>query len=94
MADQIEARLDRIEAKLDRLSEALVALARAEEKLITVYNKQSNYDAEQRVVVVRLAELEKVIFGRGSFFKWMDRAGVAAIGGAVATVINYLADKS
>lgn len=38
-------RLDRIEEKIDKLSEAMISLARAEEKLISIEkNNQSHYD--------------------------------------------------
>ena len=42
-------RLDRIEEKIDKLSEAMISLARAEEKLISIErNNQSNYDRMNR----------------------------------------------
>ena len=37
MAD--ESRLDRIESKIDKLSEAMITVARAEEKLISMEQK-------------------------------------------------------
>lgn len=38
-------RLDRIEEKIDKLSEAMISLARAEEKLISIEkSNQSHYD--------------------------------------------------
>lgn len=42
-------RLDRIEEKIDKLSEAMISLARAEEKLMSIErNNQSNYDRMNR----------------------------------------------
>lgn len=35
-SQQDSSRLDRIESKLDRLSEAIISIARAEEKLVTL----------------------------------------------------------
>jgi len=42
-----EDRLNRIEGKLDDLQEAVISLARVEERLVTVFNRQSNI--EQKV---------------------------------------------
>lgn len=83
------ARLDRIEDKLDRLSEALISLVRMEERLITVFNRQERYDVDHAALSLRVAELEKITVGRGSFFRWMDRAGMAAVGAAMAIVLKY-----
>ena len=82
MAD--DGRLERIEAKLDRLSDAVVSLARMEERMITLFKRMDSYDAEMKDLMRRVAELERLTYGRGAFFRWMDRAGVAIIGAGVA----------
>lgn len=49
MADVNDSRLDRIEKKIDDLSEAMVSLARAEEKLISVEkNNFAHYERMNR----------------------------------------------
>ena len=42
MADTTANRLDRIETKLDQLTDAMVAMARAEEKIIGLQEDQNN----------------------------------------------------
>jgi predicted nucleic acid-binding Zn-ribbon protein len=42
MAETNSSRLDRIEEKLDRLTDAMVAMARAEEKIIGLQEDQNN----------------------------------------------------
>jgi chlorite dismutase len=42
MADTTANRLDRIETKLDQLTDAMVAMARAEEKIISLQEDQNN----------------------------------------------------
>lgn len=76
--------LARIETKLDRVETAIVSLARMEERLITLFNRTDRYDTEQRDLAKRVAELERLTFGRGFFFRWLDRGGVAVLGAAVA----------
>lgn len=45
MAETQASRLDRIEEKIDKLAEAMIALARAEEKLISIEkSNQAHYD--------------------------------------------------
>ena len=43
MAETTNTRLTRIEDKLDKLSDAMVSLARAEEKITSLHENQSNH---------------------------------------------------
>ncbi len=42
----MEDRLSRVEAKIDSLQEAIISLARVEERLVTVFNRQSSIEAK------------------------------------------------
>ena len=42
MADTTANRLDRIETKLDQLTDAMVAMARAEEKIVSLQDDYNN----------------------------------------------------
>lgn len=76
--------LARIEKKLDRVETAIVSLARMEERMVTLFRRMDSYDADQRDVLRRVAEVERLTLGRGVFFRWLDRGGVAVLGAAVA----------
>jgi hypothetical protein len=53
------SRLDRIEEKIDKLSEAMIALARAEEKLINVERAGVDLAVKQVELDHRLDKLER-----------------------------------
>jgi len=42
----MEDRLSRVEAKIDGLQEAIISLARVEERLVTVFNRQSSIESK------------------------------------------------
>lgn len=42
----MEDRLHRVEAKIDKLQDAVIALARVEEQLVTVFNRQSSIESK------------------------------------------------
>ena len=42
----MEDRLSRVERKIDTLQEAIVSLARVEERLVTVFNRQSHIETK------------------------------------------------
>ena len=60
MSDNHEGRLERIEKKIDDLSTAMISLARAEEKLLSI--EQTNYASYERMnrLSRKLDEVEKL----------------------------------
>lgn len=68
-----EERLDRMEQKLDKLQEAVVALARMEERMVTLFNRMDNYDNEQKNNRERIESLEKSIGLNGASLRFAER---------------------
>ena len=60
MAETNSTRLDRIEEKLDRLTDAMVAMARAEEKIINLQEDQNNMFERMNKHSEKLDEIERV----------------------------------
>ena len=88
--DDMQQRLARIEDKLDKLSEGFVLLAKLEERMVTLFNQQTRYEQSYDRLNERLAVVEQATIGRGIFFRWLDRAGMAAVGAAVAVLLDNL----
>lgn len=86
--DHVGHRLDRIEVKLDKLGESFIALVRTEEQVFTLFKKVENYEVELRTLRDRTAALEMSAFGRGLFFRWLDRGAMATIGAAAAYALQ------
>ena len=55
------ARLDRIEQKIDTMSEAIIALARAEEKIITLTEFGKQQGAQILTLINRVDRLENLV---------------------------------
>ena len=60
MAENTNSRLDRIEDKLDQLTEAMVAMARAEEKIANLQQDQMNMFERMNKHSEKLDDIEKV----------------------------------
>ena len=60
MAENTNSRLDRIETKLDQLTEAMVAMARAEEKIANLQQDQMNMFERMNKHSEKLDDIEKV----------------------------------
>lgn len=63
----MEDRLHRVEAKIDKLQEAVISLARVEEQLVTVFNRQSSIESKVNGLDDKVDRLsESVIKGKSA----------------------------
>ena len=82
-------RLDRIEDKIDKLAEAMVAIARAEEKLSGMEQKyMAQYDRMNRFSE-KLDTIEDAVRANASTVMMINKV----IGGAVIAIIGALATQ-
>jgi hypothetical protein len=68
-----DARLERIEKKLDEVGQAIVALARMEERIITMFKRMDSYDETQREIGKRVGYLEKSTNTNGQMLRFAER---------------------
>ena len=68
-----DARLERIEKKLDEVGQAIVALARMEERMITLFKRMDNLDAEQGNQDRRLRVVEGRVGNNGQTLRFAER---------------------
>lgn len=88
MATETQAqRLDRIEGKIDKLADAMIAIARAEEKLISIEkNNQNNFERMNKFSQ-KLDEIEKKVDENAHTVSIINKVvyliGAALIAGAI-----------
>lgn len=75
----VDLRLDRIESKLDRVAEAIVALARAEEKLIVLEQSRQEMTSrldhhDDRITVVEAQQNQQKGIGKLILPMWASLA--------------------
>ena len=68
-----DVRLERIEAKLDSVGEALVALARLDERMITLFRRMDGLDNQQDKQGNRLVKLEGNVGSNGASLRFAER---------------------
>jgi hypothetical protein len=73
-----------------RLAFPAQELIRVEERQTTMFKRLDTQDSRMNTLFDRVSEMEKVTIGRGHFFRWADRIGVAMIGAAVAFIFTQL----
>lgn len=79
-----DRRLERIENKLDEVGKAIVALARMEERMITLFKRMDSLDAEQTAQGRRLSLVENRVGSNGQSLRFAERlfwiVATAAVG--------------
>jgi len=68
-----DARLERIEKKLDEVGQAIVALARMEERMITLFKRMDKLDLEQAQQGRRLQVVEAKSGNAGQTLRFAER---------------------
>ena len=68
-----EDRLKRMEDKIDKLSEAVLAIARMEERMLTVFKRLENVDGSIKKMDDRIDEIEKQAIARGQKTAFAER---------------------
>ena len=86
----MEDRLNRMEDKIDKLSEAVLAMARMEERMITVFKRMENFDYAHKKIDDRLDDFEKQAIARGQKIAFAERFFWMVCTGAVGLAFIYL----
>ena len=82
----MEDRLSRVERKLDTLQEAIVSLARVEERLFTVFNRQSIIETKVEAIDNKVDALNENVISSRILERIIWTAIVAAFGAAFSLI--------
>ena len=83
-------RLQRIEDKVDEMGQAILALARMEEKVITIFKRLDNMEDSFKKFDERMDEAEKQAIARGQKIAFAERFFWMICTGAVGLAFIYL----
>ena len=78
----MEDRLSRVEAKIDSLQEAIISLARVEERLVTVFNRQSHIESKVDAMDEKVDRLSESVIKTRSTERFVWLIVAAGIGAA------------
>lgn len=87
MAETNNTRLARIEEKLDRLADAMISIARAEEKLLSMEEKYNNQFQRMNKFSEKLDRIETQVQDNASTVKMINKlfwVAVVSVAGSIA----------
>ena len=82
--------LCRMEDKLDKLSEAVYAIARMEERMLTVFKRLEHIDGSIKKMDDRVDEIEKQALIKGQKIAFAERLFWMVFNGAVGLAFIFL----
>ena len=85
-----DARLERIEKKLDQVGDAIVALARVEERMVTLFKHMDKLDADNNGLGKRMAAVENRVGNNGQMLRFAERVFWIVVTAGVALAFNHL----
>lgn len=80
-------RLDRIEAKLDKLADAMVAMARAEEKITSLQDDHDKMYERINKLSVKLDCIEKKVDDNSRTVSLINKIVIAAVIAAIGSLV-------
>lgn len=90
MAENTNTRLDRIEEKLDRLTDAMVAMARAEEKINALQDDHDKMYERINRLSQKLDSIEKKVDDNSRTVSLINKIVYAAVVAAVGTYVAHM----
>jgi len=88
--DESSARLDRIEEKLDKLADAVISIARAEEKIVTLTSFSKQQSELIQLLAIRIDKLESAVQQNGSTISIINKMFWIVISTAAMAVTGML----
>lgn len=85
-----DARLERIERKLDEVGQAIVALARMEERMLTLFKRMDTLDLEQSSQAARLIVVENKVGANGQSLRFAERVFWIVVTAGVAYAFSVV----
>jgi hemerythrin superfamily protein len=88
--DRVEKNLDKLGDKIDELTKVVTAMARIEERMVTLFKRMDRYDEAHSDLDERLTEIEKTSSKRGVVYHLIDKGFWLIIGAG----LTYIAKVS
>ena len=86
----VDSRLDRIEEKIDKLVEAIISIARAEEKIITLSSFSKQQAKQIQDLINRIEELEVSVAKNTNTVRLVNRTFWLVTSSAITAIVAMM----
>ena len=90
--ERVEKQLDKLSDKIDDLTTVVTAMARIEERMVTLFKRMGSYEDRHIVLDVRVGDLEKTITKTGVVDTVLEKGFWVIMGGGIAYIIKVFGE--
>ena len=86
--DRVEKNIDKLGDKIDELTKVVTAMARIEERMVTLFKRMDRYDESHADLDERLTEVEKTSTKRGAIYHLIDKGFWLIVGAGLTYIVK------
>lgn len=91
--ERVEKHIDKLGDKIDELTKVVTAMARIEERMVTLFKRMDTYEARHLLTDSRVEELEKTSTQTGVVDQVLGKGFWLILGGAIAFAVKILGEQ-
>lgn len=88
--ERVEKHIDKLGDKIDELTKVVTAMARIEERMVTLFKRMDLYDVRQAAMDERVADIESGSTKSAVVFGLFDKIFWIIVGGIIAFLVKTL----
>ena len=82
--ERVEKHIDKLGDKIDELTKVVTAMARIEERMVTLFKRMGSFEDRHDTLDIRVSDLEKTTTKTGVIDQVLEKGFWVVIGGGVA----------
>lgn len=90
--ERVEKHIDKLGDKIDELTKVVTAMARIEERMVTLFKRMDTYEARHLLTDSRVEELERTNTKSGVVDQVVGKGFWLILGGAIAFVVKVVGE--
>ena len=90
--ERVEKHIDKLGDKIDELTKVITAMARIEERMVTLFKRMDIYDARGAALDERVGVIEKTVTKTGVVDQVLEKGFWVVLGGGIAFIVKVLGE--
>lgn len=90
--ERVEKHIDKLGDKIDELTKVVTAMARIEERMVTLFKRMDTYEARHLLTDSRVEELERTNTKTGVVDQVLGKGFWLILGGAIAYIVKLIGE--
>lgn len=90
--ERVEKHIDKLGDKIDELTKVVTAMARIEERMVTLFKRMGSFEDRHDTLDIRIGDLEKTATKTGVVDTVLEKGFWVVVGGGIAYAIKVFGE--